>query len=114
MIIDPNASEETIWEALEFAAAADFVRKFPQGLDTLIGDRGIRLSGGERQRLVLARAILRKPSILVLDEATSALDTENEAKIQKAIERLKGTMTIIVIAHRLSTIRNARSGIGYG
>jgi ATP-binding cassette subfamily C protein len=106
-IIDPNTSQENIWEALEFAAAADFVRKLPQGLDTLIGDRGVRLSGGERQRLVLARAILRKPSILVLDEATSALDTENEAKIQSAIERLKGTMTIIVIAHRLSTIRNA-------
>ncbi len=107
MIIEPNTSEESIWEALEFAAASDFVRMLSQGLDTLIGDRGIRLSGGERQRLVLARAILRKPSILVLDEATSALDTENEAKIQDAIERLKGTMTIIVIAHRLSTIRNA-------
>ncbi|WP_336866458.1 ABC transporter ATP-binding protein [Peribacillus frigoritolerans] len=107
MIIDPNASDESIWESLEFAAADDFVSKLPQGLDTLIGDRGVRLSGGERQRLVLARAILRKPAILVLDEATSALDTENEAKIQAAIERLKGTMTIIVIAHRLSTIRNA-------
>ncbi|GAB1793272.1 ABC transporter ATP-binding protein [Priestia megaterium] len=106
-IINPNTSQENIWEALEFAAAADFVKKLPQGLDTLIGDRGIRLSGGERQRLVLARAILRKPSILILDEATSALDTENEAKIQGAIEKLKGTMTIIVIAHRLSTIRNA-------
>ncbi|PGK22487.1 multidrug ABC transporter [Priestia megaterium] len=106
-IIDPNTSQEKIWEALEFAVAADFVRKLPQGLDTFIGDRGIRLSGGERQRLVLARAILRKPSILVLDEATSALDTENEAKIQGAIEKLKGTMTIVVIAHRLSTIRNA-------
>ncbi|MDP1417464.1 ABC transporter ATP-binding protein [Peribacillus simplex] len=107
MIIDPEASNESIWESLEFAAAADFVSRLPQGLDTLIGDRGVRLSGGERQRLVLARAILRKPAILVLDEATSALDTENEAKIQAAIERLKGTMTIIVIAHRLSTIRNA-------
>ncbi|MDM5452719.1 ABC transporter ATP-binding protein [Peribacillus simplex] len=107
LIIDPDASDESIWESLEFAAAADFVRKLPQGLDTLIGDRGVRLSGGERQRLVLARAILRKPAILVLDEATSALDTENEAKIQSAIERLKGKMTIIVIAHRLSTIRNA-------
>ncbi|WP_017378576.1 ABC transporter ATP-binding protein [Paenisporosarcina sp. TG-14] len=105
-ILDPKASDESLFEALEFAAA-DFVKMLPEGLDTLIGDRGIRLSGGERQRLVLARAILRKPSILVLDEATSALDTENEVKIQKAIEKLKGTMTIIVIAHRLSTIRNA-------
>ena len=107
LMIEPNASEEQIWEALEFSAAAEFVRRLPNGLDTFIGDRGVKLSGGERQRLVLARAILRKPSILVLDEATSALDTENEAKIQAALERLKGTMTIIVIAHRLSTIRNA-------
>jgi ABC-type multidrug transport system fused ATPase/permease subunit len=107
LIMKPDASEEQMWEALEFSSAAEFVRKLPQGLDTMIGDRGIRLSGGERQRLVLARAILRKPSILVLDEATSALDTTNEAKIQAAIEQLKGKMTIIVIAHRLSTIRNA-------
>ncbi|MCS0788053.1 ABC transporter ATP-binding protein/permease [Cytobacillus firmus] len=106
MLIQPSATEEQIWEALEFAAA-DFVKKLPRGLDTLIGDRGIRLSGGERQRLVLARAIVRKPSILVLDEATSALDTENETKIQESLEKLKGKMTIIVIAHRLSTIRNA-------
>ncbi|NRD76971.1 ABC transporter ATP-binding protein [Bacillus sp. BRMEA1] len=107
LMIDPDASEEHLWEALEFAAAAEFVKNLPQGLDTLIGDRGIRLSGGERQRLVLARAILRKPSILILDEATSALDSENEAKIQQAIDRLKGKMTIIAIAHRLTTIRNA-------
>jgi ABC-type multidrug transport system fused ATPase/permease subunit len=107
LMIEPNASEEQIWEALTFSEAAEFVKKLPLMLDTYIGDRGIRLSGGERQRLVLARAILRKPSILILDEATSALDTENEAKIQNALDRLKGTMTIIVIAHRLSTIRNA-------
>lgn len=107
LMIEPNASGDQLWEALEFASAAEFVKKLPQELDTLIGDRGIRLSGGERQRIVLARAILRKPSILVLDEATSALDTENEAKIQEALERLKGKMTIIIIAHRLSTIRNA-------
>lgn len=106
-IVDSSTTEQIIWEALEFAVAADFVKKLPKGLDTIIGDRGIRLSGGERQRLVLARAMLRKPSILILDEATSALDTENEAKIQNAIEKLKGTMTIVVIAHRLSTIRNA-------
>jgi ABC-type multidrug transport system fused ATPase/permease subunit len=107
IIMKPNAAEKQMWEALDFSSAAEFVKKLPDGLDTMIGDRGIRLSGGERQRLVLARAILRNPSILILDEATSALDTENEDKIQKALDRLKGKMTIIVIAHRLSTIRNA-------
>ncbi|MGJ7911429.1 ABC transporter ATP-binding protein [Neobacillus sp. LXY-1] len=107
LMINPEANETQIWESLEFSAAADFVKKMPEGLETIVGDRGIRLSGGERQRLVLARAILRKPSILVLDEATSALDTENESKIQEALDRLKGRMTVIVIAHRLSTIRNA-------
>jgi ABC-type multidrug transport system fused ATPase/permease subunit len=107
MIVSPNANDEELWEALEFAAAAEFVQKLPQKLETLIGDRGIKLSGGERQRLVLARAILKKPSILILDEATSALDTENEAKIHEALERIRGKMTLIVIAHRLSTIRHA-------
>ncbi|MDN4526740.1 ABC transporter ATP-binding protein [Fictibacillus fluitans] len=107
LIVHPDASEEDIWGALEFSACAEFVRKLPNGLDTQIGDRGVKLSGGERQRLVLARAILKKPSILIMDEATSSLDTENESKIQMALERIKGSMTIIVIAHRLSTIRNA-------
>jgi ABC-type multidrug transport system fused ATPase/permease subunit len=107
LMLAPKATERQIWEALEFAAVADLVSKLPQGLDTMIGDRGIRLSGGERQRIVLARAILKKPSILILDEATSALDTENETKIQQALERIKGSMTILVIAHRLSTIRGA-------
>lgn len=107
LMTKPDASDKDIWEALTFASAAEFVKNLPQGLETIIGDRGIRLSGGERQRIVLARAILRKPAILVLDEATSALDSENERKIQAAIERLKGKMTIIVIAHRLSTIKNA-------
>ncbi|WP_062109548.1 ABC transporter ATP-binding protein [Bacillus niameyensis] len=107
LLVMPNASEAEMWEALEFASAAEFVKKLPNGLDTLIGDRGIKLSGGERQRVVLARAILRRPSILVLDEATSALDTESESKIQESLQRLKGRMTILVIAHRLSTIRKA-------
>lgn len=107
LLVESEADEAKIWEALEFAAAAEFVRKLPDRLDTYIGDRGIRLSGGERQRLVLARAILRNPAILILDEATSALDVENETKIQEALERLKGSLTIIVIAHRLTTIRNA-------
>lgn len=103
----PEASDEELWEALRFSASDGFVRRLPQGLDTVIGDRGVRLSGGERQRIVLARAILKRPSILVLDEATSALDSENERRIQEALEQLKGSMTIIVIAHRLSTIRHA-------
>lgn len=106
-LVDPDAKEDELWNALKFSASEEFVRKLPQGLDTVIGDRGIRLSGGERQRIVLARAILKRPTILVLDEATSALDSENERLIQEALELLKGSMTIIVIAHRLSTIRNA-------
>lgn len=106
-MVDPDATDEQLWNALKFSASDEFVRKLPQQLDTIIGDRGIRLSGGERQRIVLARAILKRPAVLVLDEATSALDSENEHKIKEALDRLKGTMTIIVIAHRLSTIRNA-------
>ncbi|MDQ0170849.1 ABC transporter ATP-binding protein [Paenibacillus tundrae] len=106
-LVDPDASEEQMWQALQFSSSASFVRKLPQGLDTVIGDRGIRLSGGERQRLVLARVMLRNPSVLVLDEATSALDSENEQHIHEALERLRGHVTIIVIAHRLSTIRTA-------
>ncbi|MGV6934040.1 ABC transporter ATP-binding protein [Paenibacillus sp. CMM36] len=107
MLADKDASEQQLWEALHFAAADNFVSRLPEGLDTIIGDRGIRLSGGERQRLVLARAILHHPPILILDEATSALDGEHEAAIQAALERMKGQMTLIVIAHRLSTIRHA-------
>jgi ABC-type multidrug transport system fused ATPase/permease subunit len=106
-LVLPGASDEQIWEALRFASCAEFVGKLPEGLDTLIGDRGVRLSGGERQRLVLARAIIRRPSVLVLDEATSALDADNESHIQEAIDRLKGSMTILIVAHRLSTLRGA-------
>ena len=107
LLVRPQASDEEIMEALEFASADDFVSKLPEGLGTILGDRGVRLSGGERQRLALARAILRRPTLLVLDEATSSLDTENERRIQEAIEKLGGKMTILVIAHRLSTVRNA-------
>ncbi|MBP1991694.1 ABC transporter ATP-binding protein [Paenibacillus eucommiae] len=103
----PDATDEEMWEALRFAASEELVRQMPDGLETVIGERGVRLSGGERQRIVLARAILRKPAILILDEATSALDSDNEAIIQESIERLRGSMTIIVIAHRLSTLRHA-------
>lgn len=104
---NPNATEEKIYEALNLAAAKEFVDKLPEGIETFIGDRGVKLSGGERQRIVLARALLREPQILVLDEATSALDNENEYKIQRAVEELRGKLTVVVIAHRLSTIKNA-------
>ncbi|MBH5319651.1 ABC transporter ATP-binding protein [Paenibacillus sp. GSMTC-2017] len=107
LLMDAKATEEQMWSALEMASASNLVKDQKDGLDTFIGDRGIRLSGGERQRLVLARAILRKPSILILDEATSALDTDTESQVTEALEGLKGKMTIIVIAHRLSTIRHA-------
>jgi ATP-binding cassette, subfamily C, bacterial len=103
----PEAGEEEIWRALNLAAAEGFVSGLPEALETVLGDRGIRLSGGERQRLALARALLRGPSLLILDEATSALDSENERRIQGAIEGLHGRMTILVITHRLSTISNA-------
>ena len=103
----PDAAEEGMWEALRLASVESFVKSLPDGLDTVVGDRGVRLSGGERQRIVLARALLRKPSVLILDEATSSLDSENEKRIQQAIESLRGKLTIVVIAHRISTIRNA-------
>lgn len=103
----PDASEEEVWKALRLAAIDTFVSSLPEGLDTVVGDRGVRMSGGERQRIVLARALLRKPSVLILDEATSSLDSENEKRIQQAIENLQGKLTIVVIAHRISTIRNS-------
>ncbi len=103
----PDATENEIWEALDLAAAADMIRALPQGLDTMVGDRGVRLSGGERQRLALARALLRRPAFLVLDEATSHLDGDNERLIQTSLDRLQGHLTVLVIAHRLTTIRHA-------
>jgi ATP-binding cassette subfamily C protein len=104
----PAASEAEVLEALG-VAAADFVARLPQGLDTVLGDRGVRLSGGERQRIALARALVRRPAILILDEATSSLDSENERRVQDAIERLHGRLTILVITHRLATVRRADS-----
>ena len=92
---------------MKLANAAEFVKELPQGIDTIVGDRGVRLSGGQRQRIALARAMLRKPELLILDEATSALDSESERLIQKSIESVGGNTTILVVAHRLSTIAKA-------
>ncbi|WP_041633418.1 ABC transporter ATP-binding protein [Magnetospirillum gryphiswaldense] len=104
---NPDASEAELWQVLTLAAADTMVRNLPQGLDSVLGDRGTRLSGGERQRLALARALLRQPVFLVLDEATSHLDHEHEQLIQEALHRLHGRITVLVIAHRLGTIRHA-------
>ncbi len=103
----PDASEEEINQALKLAAANEFVSGLPEAIEANLGDRGVLLSGGERQRIALARALLREPSLLILDEATSSLDSENEKRIQNAIENLHGQVTILLISHRLSTIRGA-------
>jgi len=102
-----GSSEEALIESLKAASAWDFVSDLPEGLDTLIGERGIRLSMGEKQRLTIARVILRNPPLVILDEATSSVDTLTEAKIQAAIDNLVHQRTTLVIAHRLSTVREA-------
>lgn len=98
--------DEQIWAALCQAQLDDFVASLEEGLDTMIGEAGVRLSGGQRQRIGIARALYRKPEVLVLDEATSALDSETEAAVMEAIDSLQGKMTMLIIAHRLSTIKN--------
>lgn len=103
----PEATTEEIVAALKAAHAYDFVMALPQGLDTVIGEQGVRLSGGERQRLAIARALLKDPPILLLDEATSMLDSESERQVQEALDRLMEGRTSLVIAHRLSTVRHA-------
>lgn len=99
-----GASDDEIWLALRLANAEAFVKKLPEGIDTIVGERGLRLSGGQRQRIALARAVLRKPELLILDEATSALDAESERLIQKSVEGFIDKTTILVVAHRMSTI----------
>ncbi len=107
LLANPEASEEQVWDALRRARLEDLIRSLPDGLDTMVGERGYRLSGGERQRMTIARLLLAQPRIVILDEATAALDSTSEAAVQAALgEALEGR-TAVVIAHRLSTIRNA-------
>jgi ATP-binding cassette subfamily B protein len=103
----PDADERAIAEAVRRAQLADFVSRLPQGLETRVGERGLKLSGGERQRVGIARVILKDPRILILDEATSALDSRTEAEIQTALEEASRGRTTLVVAHRLSTIADS-------
>ncbi|UHA73613.1 ABC transporter ATP-binding protein [Paenibacillus sp. 481] len=102
-----NASEQEIWQAARRARLEEFIKAQPNGLDTVVGERGVKLSGGQKQRLAIARMFLKNPPILILDEATSALDTETEAAIQQSLAELAVGRTTLVIAHRLATIKNA-------
>nr|HPK10795.1 ATP-binding cassette domain-containing protein [Saprospiraceae bacterium] len=103
---DPGADEEQILDAAEKSNCMEFISQFPEGLDTIVGERGVKLSGGQRQRIAIARAILKDPSILLLDEATSSLDAESEKIVQDALEKLMENRTSIIIAHRLATVKD--------
>lgn len=101
-----HIDEKKIWEAIEKSKLSEFVNTLSDGIETFVGDRGIRLSGGQRQRIAIARALYHSPEIMILDEATSALDNDTEKAVMEAIDSLQGKMTLIIIAHRLTTVRN--------
>jgi ATP-binding cassette subfamily B protein len=103
----PGATDDELWDALEAAQVGPLVRALPDGLDTVVGDRGYRLSGGEKQRMAIARLLLKAPGLVVLDEATAHLDSESEVAVQRALSKALAGRTSLVIAHRLSTIREA-------
>lgn len=105
-IADEDIDENAIWDALEKAQIDDYIKKLPEGIETIVGERGVRFSGGQAQRLAIARALYSDPEILILDEATSALDNDTEKAVMQAIDSLQGKKTLIIVAHRLTTIRN--------
>lgn len=114
-LANPDLSDEEIYEVLKKANAWDFINETEKKIETYVGNSGTQLSGGQKQRIAIARAIAKKPSVLILDEATSALDRKNEKEIQKTLNNLSaGNITTIVIAHRLSTIKNADNIIVMG
>src|SRR5690606_2499799 len=102
-----DVDHQRVREVVQMAQLNDTIASLPDGLDTVVGERGVRLSGGQRQRLGLARALYRRPRVLVLDEATSALDNLTEHEIASTLTELRGSMTILIVAHRLSTVRHA-------
>jgi ATP-binding cassette subfamily C protein len=107
LLAAPEAGEEQLWDALERARLSDLIATLPDGLDTVVGERGYRLSGGERQRLTIARLLLKQPRVVILDEATASLDSTSEAAVQAALTEALQGRTALVIAHRLSTVRAA-------
>ncbi len=101
-----NISDDDIWEAIDKANLKDFIQSLPDGINTTIGENGMKLSGGQKQRITIARAFIRKPQLLIFDEATSALDNKSEAEVQKAIDNISNDVMVLIVAHRLSTVKN--------
>lgn len=106
LLVKKDATDEEIWEVLERASFADTVKAMAKGIDTKVGETGVKLSGGQRQRLAIARALLKQTKIILFDESTSSLDNFAQSHIQQSIEAMKGKHTVVIVAHRLSTIRN--------